>query len=58
MNFEILVLQFVQEWLGLIELVVDLVWRIMEKPHLPDFESMGLMELWLKVGSHMLELHL
>ena len=51
-------LQFVQEWLGLIELVVDLVWRIMEKPHLPDFESMGLMELWLKVGSHMLELHL
>ena len=51
-------LQFVQKWLGLIELVVDLVSTIMEKSHLPYFKRMQLMELWLKVGSHLLELHL
>ena len=39
MNFEILELQFVQKRLGLIELVVDLVWRIVKKPHLPNFKS-------------------
>ena len=58
MNFEILVHQFVQKRLGLIELVVDLVWRIVKKPHLPNFKRMWLMELWLKIGSHLLELHL
>ena len=58
MNFEILVLQFVQKWLSLIELVVDSVWRIVQEPHLLDFKRMWLIELWLKVGSHLLELHL